>query len=77
MKATFLQILAVLFLASATTQAQMTDVTISASRKKLDEQKSLSKDSVAGIWFRAYAGGKLIGEYANPSTVTKKFDWKE
>lgn len=171
MKATFLQILAVLFLASATTQAQMTDVTISASRKKLDEQKSRvpgetlthteiaymvtvtnktfrtlpevevkymlfyedvqpgstdkpstrrikgkeslanlesnrpvtfetqpvklskseldgnvywgsgaksrSKDSVAGIWFRAYAGGKLIGEYANPSTVTKKFDWKE
>lgn len=171
MKATLLQLLVGLTLVSATSHAQMHDVTISASRKKLDEQKrrvpgetithteiaynvtvtnktfrtlpeveikymlfyeevqpgstdkpstlhvkgketlanlesnrpvtfetqpvqlakseldgnvywtsgakSRAKDSVAGLWIRAFAGDKLIGEYANPSTVTKKFDWKE
>lgn len=36
-----------------------------------------TKDRVTGVWFRAYAGGKLIGEYANPTTVAKRNDWKE
>jgi Zn-dependent alcohol dehydrogenase len=36
-----------------------------------------AKDAVAGVWIRAYADGKLIGEYANPSTTSKKYDWKE
>lgn len=36
-----------------------------------------ARDKVNGIWIRAYAGGKMIGEYANPSTVSKKNDWKE
>jgi len=36
-----------------------------------------SKDAVTGLWFRVYAGGKLVGEYANPSTVSKKNEWKE
>ncbi len=39
--------------------------------------KSQTKDSVTGLWFRAYADGKIVGEYANPSTTSKKFDWKE
>lgn len=36
-----------------------------------------ARDKVSGVWIRAYADGKLIGEYANPPSVTKKNDWKE
>lgn len=36
-----------------------------------------AKDKVKGIWIRAYADGKIIGEYANPSTISKKNDWKD
>lgn len=36
-----------------------------------------ARDKVNGIWIRAYAEGKIIGEYANPTTVSKKNDWKE
>ncbi len=36
-----------------------------------------TKDRVTGVWFRAYAGGKMVGEYINPSTISKKNDWKE
>jgi hypothetical protein len=39
---------------------------------------SRAKDRVQGIWIRAYdASGKMIGEYANPSTVAKKNVWKD
>jgi hypothetical protein len=36
-----------------------------------------ARDKVNGVWIRAYADGKVIGEYANPSSVTKKNEWKE
>lgn len=36
-----------------------------------------AKDAVAGLWFRAYSAGKLVGEYVNPSSLPKKTDWKE
>lgn len=36
-----------------------------------------ARDKANGIWIRAYADGKIIGEYANPSTISKKNDWKE
>lgn len=36
-----------------------------------------ARDKVNGIWIRAYSEGKIIGEYANPTTVSKKNDWKE
>lgn len=36
-----------------------------------------ARDKVNGIWIRAYSEGKIIGEYANPSTLSKKNDWKE
>lgn len=35
-----------------------------------------AKDKVNGVWIRAYVDGKMVGEYANPSTV-KKNTWKE
>lgn len=39
---------------------------------------SKSKDRVAGIWVRAYnTEGKIVGEYVNPTTLSKKNDWKE
>jgi hypothetical protein len=43
----------------------------------LSGASSRSKDAVTGVWFRAYADGKLVGEYVNPSTVPKKNEWKE
>jgi hypothetical protein len=36
-----------------------------------------AKDRVTGVWVRAYADGKLVGEYANPSTVAKTREWKD
>ena len=38
---------------------------------------SRAQDKVSGVWIRAFANGKQIGEYANPPSVTKKYDWKE
>lgn len=34
-------------------------------------------DRVVGIWIRIYVGGELKQEYCNPSTLTKKADWKD
>jgi len=36
-----------------------------------------SRDRVTGVWIRAYANGNLLGEYSNPTTVSKKREWKE
>jgi hypothetical protein len=36
-----------------------------------------AKDRVTGVWVRAYADGNLVGEYANPSTITKNREWKD
>jgi len=36
-----------------------------------------AKDSVTGVWFRAFSNGKQVGEYANPASVAKKNDWKQ
>lgn len=36
-----------------------------------------AQDKVSGVWIRAFADGKQIGEYANPPSVSKKNDWKE
>jgi len=39
--------------------------------------KSQTRDAVTGMWIRVYSEGKLVGEYVNPSTTSKKNDWKE
>ncbi len=31
-----------------------------------------AEDALVGLWLRVYQGGQLIGEYANPSTLTKE-----
>ena len=38
---------------------------------------SRTKDRVTGVWIRAYSNGKIVGEYSNPTTVSKKSEWKE
>ena len=38
---------------------------------------STSKDRVSGVWVRAFnSAGAVIGEYASPSSITKR-DWKD
>lgn len=36
-----------------------------------------SSDRVAGIWVRVYINGQLSQEFCNPSTLSKKADWKD
>ena len=38
---------------------------------------SNASDKVVGVWFRAYANGKMIGEYVNLSNIAKSEEWKE
>lgn len=42
-----------------------------------DGSSNRARDTVRGVWVRAYSGGKLVGEYMNPTTLGKKYDWKE
>lgn len=39
--------------------------------------KASAKDSVKGVWVRVYQGGTVIGEYVNPSTISKREKWEE
>jgi hypothetical protein len=39
--------------------------------------KSRLTDRVTGVWIRAYSDGKIVGEYSNPTTVSKTREWKE
>lgn len=37
-----------------------------------------ARDKVVGVWLKAFdSTGKQIGEYTNPSTVSKKQKWKD
>lgn len=36
-----------------------------------------STDRVRGVWFRAYVGDEMVGEYCNPTTVPNKNTWKD
>jgi hypothetical protein len=36
-----------------------------------------AQDAVKGLWIRAYQGDKMIGEYANPSTLATKEKWEK
>jgi hypothetical protein len=38
---------------------------------------TVSKDSVRGIWIRAYLDGNVVGEYVNPTTISKGREWKD
>jgi hypothetical protein len=36
-----------------------------------------ARDRVTGVWIRAYSNGNLVGEYANPTTLSKNREWKD
>jgi hypothetical protein len=36
-----------------------------------------ARDRVTGVWIRAYANGNLVGEYANPTTISKNREWQD
>lgn len=56
---------------------KLTTTELDGNKFYLDGGPNKSKDRVLGVWIRAYAGDKLVGEYVNPSTLSKKNDWKE
>lgn len=39
--------------------------------------RNKAKDRVVGIWIRAYSGDDLVGEYINPTTLSRKNEFKE
>ena len=39
--------------------------------------RSRLKDRVTGVWIRAYSNDKLVGEYCNPTSISKTREWKE
>jgi len=41
-----------------------------------DTTARVAEDKIDGIWFRAYIGDELIGEFFNPSSIPKKNEWK-
>jgi len=60
-----------------TTPITLTSESLNADFAFRDGSKREVKDRVVGVWFKAFdADGKLIGEYFNPSTVPRKYNWK-
>jgi hypothetical protein len=37
-----------------------------------DGKRGKSQDKIAGVWIRIMQGGKIVGEYVNPSTIATK-----
>lgn len=35
------------------------------------------RDKIEGVWIKAFADGKIVGEFASPPSISKKNDWKE
>lgn len=61
-----------------TTAIQLNQAALDGGCYFLNGGSSVAKDKVVGLWFKAFdAGGKLIGEYANPTSVATKQKWKE
>ena len=38
---------------------------------------SVANDKISGVWIRAYADGKMVGEYVNPVSLPKRQEWKD
>ena len=61
-----------------TSSITLTSDSLNPSWYFADGSKREAKDKVVGVWFKAFdAEGKLIGEYFNRSTVTRKYKWLE
>jgi len=60
-----------------TTPLKLTSEELDAGWYYADGGSNRSRDKVSGVWIRAYSNGKIIGEYANPTNVSKKNQWKD
>lgn len=56
---------------------ELTSTSLSAGYYYTSGASNRSKDAVIGVWVRVFAGGKQVGEYVNPSTLSRKNNWKE
>ncbi len=36
-----------------------------------------SRDRVVGIWCRVYRNGEMLGEYINPTSLSRRHEWKD
>jgi hypothetical protein len=57
---------------SATTPIELNKSHIIGPRHYTNGGRIKAEDALVGVWVRVYQGGQLIGEYANPSTLTKE-----
>ncbi len=42
-----------------------------------DGSRVRTKDSVLGVWVKLFQGETEVGEYVNPTTLTRKHQWEE
>lgn len=41
-----------------------------------DGSSGYAKDRITGIWLKAFVNGQVIGEYASPTSLSKRHVWK-
>jgi hypothetical protein len=54
----------------------LVSTTLDGNKAWLTGANNAAKDKITGVWIRVYMGTELIGEFANPSTITKRQNWK-
>jgi hypothetical protein len=57
---------------AATTPIELNKSHIVGRRHYTNGGRIKAEDALVGIWVRVYQGGQLIGEYANPSTLSRE-----
>ncbi len=57
---------------SATSPVELDKAHIIGRRHFTNGGRIKAEDALVGVWVRVYHGGQMIGEYANPSTLTKE-----
>lgn len=60
-----------------TTSFKLTTTELDAGWYYANGASGRAQDRVTGVWVRVYSDGKLVGEYANPPSTSKKNTWKE
>lgn len=60
-----------------TSPIKLDSAVLNAGYAYTDGSASQTRDKVNGIWIRVYSEGKMIGEYANPTSIAKRQTWKD
>jgi hypothetical protein len=55
-----------------TSEIELTEASVNANFIPIRGTRRKVKDDILGIWVRVMKDGKVMAEYANPSTVTKR-----